>query len=232
MIVELVRELYTSLRQFVGQGTLLTLFAVSVAVIVIAKSGKDKGVVAAILSITGTIGIAASAAYERIVSLKAKRSVKVIVAVFTAALMLLVITSSGGNVFSEEISERAADDMHLPAGLREAMDATLQDCDRPTVLTMPGWGVYLKAYSSKFEPVYDESVYGMSDLGEDAWIVYTELGKVHPDMKKVALHARAMDCRYVILSDGIWPEFPITSFGYEKIFEGSRCSVYREVSTP
>lgn len=219
MILELLREYHMDLRSFAGSGAILPLYIAAVLAVVIAFGKKEKGALGVIPSVLGTIAVVAGYVYDALTSVKTKRSATVYASVlFAAALALLVVTSSGKYVFSDEVSAKAANEMHLPDGLKEAMDAALEDCDNPSVLAMPGWDVYLSAYSSRFDVAYD-------DLSN------TELSKVHPDMKKVADAARSMDCAYVILSNDIWPDFAITEFGYELIFEDDTCSLYREVKT-
>ena len=66
---------------------------------------------------------------------------------------------------------------------------------------------------------------------EDMRTLYAQLSVAHPDMRKVASIAHKRGCGYVALSDGIWPEVPITELGYELIFETDGCRLYREVNT-
>jgi hypothetical protein len=136
-------------------------------------------------------------------------------------------------VFSREFCSRAENDMHIQTDLCEAADAILVKSDHPIVLAMPGWDVYLLAYSSRFDMMYESP--RSTDIvitDEDEYTAYTELSKIHPDMGKVAKAAKRKDAEYVLLSKGIWQEIPIDRYGYELIFENDTCAVYREVSAP
>ncbi len=79
-----------------------------------------------------------------------------------------------------------------------------------------------------------EDVPGGGDqlLDEDQRTAFEELSKVHPDMRKVASAARRKGCRYVVTPVGMWPDIPITGFGFDVMAENGAYIVYREVSAP
>ena len=51
-------------------------------------------------------------------------------------------------------------------------------------------------------------------------------------MKSLAAAAHRKGCSYVVLSKDMWPDVPITRFGYEQMLENDKCMVYREVTVP
>lgn len=234
MILELLRELYGTYRRFAGNGVFIALFVVSAFALIYAYRIRQKGSAYILLSPFGTIGAAASEMIRAVSSSKYPRpAVKTAAVVFAVILATLTITSSGEYVFSDEVSSPSTNDMHMPEGLDMAADAILDDSSAPMVLTMPGWGTYLTAYSSNIRLMYEDPLGNdISRLGDDARSAYTELGRTHPDMKKIAQLAGKNGCTYVIVSDRMWPEFPLTYYGYEMIYDDGNCSVYKEVSAP
>lgn len=219
---------------YVGTGAVIALFIVSAFALVNIFRTRQKGSAYTLLSPLGTIGSAVSEMFKAIISAKYPGTgVKVAAVVFAVVLVMLSITSSGEYVFSDEISSPSTNTMHMPEGLIGAADALLADCDDPKVLTMPGWGTYLTAYSSRISLMYtDPFCKDVTELGEDARNAYTELDRTHPDMKKIAQLARKNGCGYVIVSDKMWPEFPLTYYGFESIYDDGNCTVYKEVSAP
>ncbi len=231
MIRELLGELYTSYRLFLGNGTVLTLFAVSVAVLAVSDIALHKRPV--ILSVLGTIGCAVAAVIDKITGSKESSAVqRILCVIFSSAVCVLAIVSSGENVLSSDMNAVAENELHIPSQLVEAMDAVLDDSDAPSVLTMPGWGLYFDAYSSAFTLMFDESEEDISGTNEYVRNAYNELKKNHPDMKKVADSSHACGCEYVVLSSDLWPEVPITRYGYELFYETGPYVVYKEVKAP
>ena len=208
MVRELLGELYSLYRQFTGTGAIVVLFILSV--IVLGKRYKSRCEMPVYLSVLGTIGYAISEIITRLSG---------ILAVFAAAICILAVATSGSNVLSSDMNSRAENVMHLPANLVESMDVILDESYTPSILTMPEWNPYFESYSSDFIVKYES---GLND----------ELAKLHPDMQKVAEAAHECNCEYVVISSEIWPEIPITKFGYELMYETEGCVVYKEVKTP
>lgn len=208
MVRELFVRLYDLYRQFTGTGTVIVLFIVSLIVLVISK--KDRCTQPAALSVLGTVGWAVS---EIISSLTG------ISVVFAVAVCILAVTSSGTNVLAPDMNTKAENAMHIPAHLLESMDAIKDETDSACILTMPGWELYFECYSSGFAVVDDPEA-------------QRELDKHQPDMKIIARKAHECKCDYVVISSDIWPEVPITKYGYDLVFETEGCAVYKEVMTP
>ena len=208
MVRELLGELYSLYRQFTGTGSVMVLFVVSVIVLLISNINRYERPV--ILSVLGTVGCAVSRIISRLSGVSA---------VFAAVLCALAVVSSGTNVFLPDMNSRAENYMHIPADLVESMDNIMAESDSARVLTMPGWDLYFEGYSSEFDIAYESDA-------------YNELEKVHPDMKKVAEAAHECNCDFVVISSDLWPEVPITRYGYEAVYETDSCVVYKEVNTP
>ena len=234
MIRELLYELYTDHRYVAGSGAVLILYLASVLTIVLTGSGKKDRILPAVMSVPVSIGYALSVFIDTVTEgRKKKPALFYATCIFAGVICLMAVAASGTAVFSKDIAQIAENDMHIPYGLTETMDAILDESDDPKVLTMPGWGPYFESYSSAFSMMYEEPEKGdISGMNEDESCVYTELSKVHPDMRKVVLAARRNGCTYVVLSDGIWPDIPITQCGYELVREGGGSLLYREVKTP
>ncbi len=233
MIKELLYQLYTAYRLFAGEGAVTVLYIAAAAVLVFVSVKKKKRYAPAVLSFLGTIGAGFAAICEEAVSGQKKRGYACAAGVFALALCILAITSSGKNVFSSEMSERAENDMHIPAGLTEAMDAVISDTGSLRVAVMPGWGLYFEGYSSRFDLLYEEPRNGdISSFSDEQRTVYTQLCDLHPDMRKVASASKRAGCGYIVMSKSVWPKVPITGCGYELIFENDTCLVYKEVTTP
>ncbi len=208
MVRELLGELYSLYREYTGTGSIIVLFILSA--IVLEKSDKDRHKKPVYLSVLGTVGCAVSEIITRLSGVSA---------VFAAAICILAVAVSGSNVLSAGMNSRAENVMHLPANLVESMDVILNESDTPGILTMPDWNLYFESYSSDFTVVTESNL-------------NAELSKTHPDMKKVAQAAHECNCEYVVISSDIWPEVPITEFGYELMYETDGCVVYKEVKTP
>ncbi len=222
MIKELFIQSYNFLRQFVGVGAVTVLFAAAVLVLfTVGKSGRGR-LAPILLSVPVAIGHAAGCLFDAIFKKEQKPGIRLITVLFAAAIVLLAVSSSGRSMFSRQYATRAENVMHIPEGMSEAMDEVLADGKNAGVLTMPGWEVFFNNYSSRFE-VADREVSPAS---------YAELSGVHPDMRIVSDEARRAGCEYVVLSKGLWPELPISRFGYDLIYENDSCEVYREVKSP
>lgn len=233
MIKELFFEIYTYHRQLAGEGAVIVLFAAALLFCVCLFAKRGQRYAAGVLSILSTIGIAASEFFEEALSRIKKPVLKTAAGIFAAAICVLAIASSGRRIFSSEFSEKAIDAMHIPQGMTGAMDAILSDSEEPMVLTMPGWGLFFTSYSSRFQMMYEEGHGGdITSFDEDERVAFGELSDVHPDMKKVSLSARRAGCTYIVTSRDIWPEIPLTKFGYELMYENDNCLVYKEVTTP
>ena len=228
---ELLSQIYDGYRQFVGTGSVVVLFLSAVCVIIFSYRRTDRKCMPLLLSVCGSIAVAAAYVYELIGSGSSDRRIRSAGRIFALLLGILCISMSGTMIFSKGLFVRAENDLHLPGFVTEAADAVIADGGDGCILTMPGWRPYFESYSSKLSVVSpgDED----SDLAdEDMRTLYAQLIKVHPDMKKVAASAHRKGCGYIVLSDGIWQDIPLTRFGYELIYETEGCRVYREVRTP
>lgn len=233
MIRELIAETYIRFRQYAGAGSIPALYVASVIVLICLCPVLLRKKWPMLLSITATPAAAITqlvkAAAGKAEGNKALRYARY---VFTAFLVLLLVTTAGDAVFSDSITTKKTDDMHMPADLAKAVDAVIADGGE-SVLTMPGWGLYVKAYTSKCSTVYnDPKGDDTSAFDENVRVMYGELCKDHPSMRKIATSAHALHADHVILSNAMWPEFPITYYGYELVEGFDTCSVYREVRTP
>ncbi len=226
MIRELLFELYNGWRQLTYDGSVVVLFVA--AILLFYTAFPRKGKKALLLSVLGAVATAMTEAFCQVTAV-GNRAVRYIAAAFAAVLTALVIASSGKSVFSAEFTAKAENDMHIPAGLKEAMDAVLSDSDMPKILVMPGWEPYFECYSSKFDLIAADTDEGGA-FDKDTGVLFAELEKIDPDMNKVASIAHRRKVRYVVLSNGIWPKIPITKLGYETFYETPSCTVYREVA--
>ena len=235
MIKELLYELYTGHRQFVGTGAVLVLFAASVLVLFFTGRG-ERYKKPLVLSVLGIIAVTAVSAVEKAADAAGKLSsgkkrAACAAGIMTAVICLLAAASSGKSVFSPEHSEKAENDMHIPQYILTAMDAILEDADEPVVAAPYGYSTYFEGFSSRFCLVYDRA--GRVRLGdEEEGILRKELESIYPDIKKVASIAHRAGCGYVVLPSGIWPKVQITDCGYELMLDCDGCRVYREVKTP
>ena len=234
MIRELMREFYNGHRMLVGDGAIIVLFIASIIVMLVFFPQRSRKIAPVFASVMASVGCAMAVFIKAVRTRQYhKRAVKYAALLFAVCLCVLTCAASGKMVFSRELSGVADNDLHIPDPIVRSMDAILSDSNNPKVLTMPGWGVYLKSYSSSFSLMYDDiDKDKISSFDEDMITVYTELEKNSPDMKKIAACARNAGCEYVILSSDIWPERPITQYGYELIHEDDGCSVYKEVMSP
>lgn len=230
MFIKLIGELNTYHMQLVGTGAVSVLFFAALLYCI----REDRKNAPLILSPLCAISVAAAKVIDASFCRKEdSRRGKIFTVIFTVCILALAAASSGKDLVTGDMSQPAGNDMHIPGDLTAAMDILLEDEGELHVLTMPGWGVYFKAYSSRFMMMYDDPKDKDPGLLEGyEWTAYTELMVQHPDMRKVAASARRSGCAYVVLSNDIWPERPITFFGYEPVYEGEVCTVYREVKAP
>ncbi len=234
MIRELMAETYIRFRQYAGEGSVPALYVASVVVLLCLCPVFFKKRRPMLLSVIVTPAVAVTQLVKEVCTkTEGKKIYRYARYVFVAFLVLLLVTTTGDSVFSGSITTKKYDDMHMPSDLAKAIDVVIADKEDAKVLTMPGWGLYVKAYTSKCETVYTDPKGGdISGFDEDLRVMYTELSKDHPAMKKIAMRAHAVGADHVILSNAMWPEFPITYYGYELVEAFDTCSVYREVRTP
>ena len=205
MIKELMYQLYSGYRSIAGDGAVIVLFITAAAALVLIYGNKKKTGIPAVLSVLGTVGAFFANLCEEAVSGQKKPVLRYAAGLLALTLCILVITSSGKNVFSSELSETADNDMHIPSGLTEAMDAILSEDANPCVAVMPGWGLYFEGYSSKFTLMYEEPAGGdTSSFSDEERTIYTELSDIHPDMRKVAAASKREACGYIVMSKDIW----------------------------
>lgn len=233
MIRELISQLYNAFRQSVGTGAVITLFFASILILVQTLADKDRGICGIIISPLASVSTALSQLYSRVINAKYEGKAKIAASVFAVCILALVLASSGTSVFSNGLSTPATSAMHLPEGLRDAAEAILADSEDPHVLTVPGWGLYLRAYSSRFSLFYEEPARGDSTLlPEEERVIYDQLAAHHPNTRKLTIAAKKRGCTYLLFSDGTWPDVPVEQYGYEILFQNDRCTVYKEVTTP
>ena len=234
MIRELFYELYMFFRRFAGTGAVAVLFIVALIMYAACRKCGEKSGWWRFLSVISAIGCAFSETFYAIVDrYRNKPLYRYLAGFFGVCLMVLAIAASGKSVFSAEFTSRAENDMHIPPGILEAAQYIAEDAENPVVLVMPGWGAYFESFSSGLKMAYhDPENEDASELGEDERTLYLQLQMDNPDMKKIAGTAHRIGCGYVVLSEDLWSEFPITRFGYELMRECDGCLVYREVNSP
>lgn len=233
MIRELLYELYNGYRQIIGTGAVLVLVLASL--LVIARTKKNgRNILPLILSPLSACSVAVTAVFDHICKKDDETSLwKKAAAIFAALAVILAVAASGKSVFSSEFTERAENDMHLPGYVLSAMEAIKEDGSEPVVITMPGWEEYFTSMSSVYElPLYDGRNDVLSSVAADSSTVSFELGKKDPDMRKISEIAKRNGCKYIVLSDDLWPAVRLTSCGYEIVRECGGCTVYKEVNTP
>ena len=227
MIKEMIFQLYNGYRELAGTGAVAVLFAISVLALILtvpAEKAKERALMAlcVIPACAAAIAHFIGAAPGKETGKSAKA--RTVIAVCLAAL---AVASSGKSVISPEFTEKAENSVHIPPGVYEAMECILEDSNAPGVLVMPRWSAYFESYSPRFTVTGHEA----SNAGDEAVIAF-ELAKKSPDMRKVASAAHRQGCSYAVLPDDIWPDEPITKFGYELFAECQDCIVYKEVSPP
>lgn len=233
MLRELLYELYNGYRKIIGTGAVFVLVLASVPVIAgMRKNGRS--ILPVILSPLSACALAAERILDYIYKKKDESSVpKKAATVFSALVLIVAIAASGKSVFSDEFTERAENDMHLPGYVLSAMEAINEDGEAPRVLTMPGWEVYFMSMSSRYElPLCYEQNDRFASVSADQATVSFELSKKDPDMRKISEVAKRNGCTYIVLSDDLWPSVRLTSCGYETVRECGGCTVYREVKSP
>ncbi|MCR5591868.1 MAG: hypothetical protein K6F73_10100 [Lachnospiraceae bacterium] len=229
MIKEMLTGLYAGLREFAGTGAVIAFFAVSVLVLILTANGKVKERALLALSFVPACGFAVSEFLSAAVRSQKKTAHKLAIALTAVAISLLAVFSSGKSVISPEFTERAENPVHVPDDIYSAMQFILQDGGNCSVLVDPEWSAYFESFSSSFTVTGHKKAAGFSD---DEGVLNFEMSKTTPDMRKIASIARRNGCTYVVLPDDIWPEVPITKFGYETAGEFGSCIVYKEVTSP
>ncbi len=231
MIRELMYELYSDQRLIIGSGAFLILYIASVLLLSCDPERKREDIPLILAPL-----VCASSAVSRIPELIGRKitkpSVRIAALLFALCLTVLAVTSSGTLIFSQELSSPSENSMHIPNDILSAADAVLSDGRGGTVLTMPGWDVYFSCYSSRFDLPCRTKEEVSSITDEDTRLVYTELSQKSPDMKTVARIAHKKGCKYVVLSNDLWPDEPLTKFNYEQVKVFGTCTVYREVTAP
>lgn len=231
MIREMMYELYSNLRLIIGSGAVVVLYIAS-AIFITRDPGQKRENLPLLLCPIVAIGTCVVRLFELIREKISQGLPQKAAAIFAVCLTALAITSSGTCVFSQELSSAAENDMHIPGGILEAVSAVKADSSNACVLTMPGWDAYFSGYSSEFDLPYRAISNDMSEIAdEDARILKAELSDHSPDMKKVSRIAGKKGCTYLVLSKDLWPEVPVTKFGYEQMLECDGCVVYRKVES-
>ncbi len=226
MIRELFYELHSTLRSVAGDGAVFVLFVLCALFLASVNFTSGKRSWACLLSPLSLIAATVSSVIQKAYATADKCAAKIMAAVFAGLIAVLAITSSGKNVFSRELCEKAENDMHVPGYIMTAMNEVADEgAEEIRVLAPDRWTAYFEGYSGRFIPVYDDD--SLSD--EDRRILDAELESIHPDMKKIASIAHGSGCGYVVLPDSMWPDIPITKLGYEVMAECGGCTVYREV---
>ena len=233
MVREILFTIYSDYRDLVGGGAVIVLFIAAVTASYLMHSSKEHRYVPLILTVPVAIAEAATSFVFLAASAGKKKLYGYASCIFAVLLCILAIASSGEFVFSPDLSEKTVNTMHLPEGLAEVMDEILADSEQPAVLTVPGHGTYFESYSSRFHMMYEDAAASKAAiLDEDQRIAFDEFSKIHPDMRKVASAAKRKGCGYVVTPVGMWPDIPITRFGFEVMTENDGYIVYREVNAP
>ncbi|MCR5687553.1 MAG: hypothetical protein K6G58_05990 [Lachnospiraceae bacterium] len=228
MIKELFAELYRGYRDFAGSGALPVLFAASVfAVFIATPKEKLREKVPIVLSVIPACACALVLICEE--TIKRTKGRKKWAAAFAVLLAMMIVAASGKSVISPEFTEKAENRMHIPEDVYESMQAILAEEDDPTVLVLPKWSTYFESYSTHFTVVGHEVSAGD---GNDEAVLSFEFSKKDPDMEKVARIAHRNGCGFVVLPGDLWPDIPITKFGYEQMKECGGCIIYREGARP
>lgn len=223
MIRELIVQSYNGYRQLFADGCIPALvFAFAVYALII-KKDDEKSILSLVLSPIGACAVLISGLFESVCKKNfSRKAIRVCAALFAAALCILAVVSSGKYVFSKDYCEKAGNDMHIPQDLLDAMSSINADGRDVNILVPPGWEPYFESYSSFFN---------ISQKRDDS-VLLLEFSKKSPDMRKIAATAKKQGAVYVVLPDDIWPEEPITKWGYELFKDCGTCIVYREVSIP
>lgn len=235
---EVYQQFLTTYENYRGTGKLLVLFLVSVLMIYLTEKKNENGrqrlhPAVFLLSVWTGIAYAGSGISGFLFSpaknngQKKKVSPMGMLALF---LCLLTLCLSGTRVLNGEYFEKSENTMHIRTEYIQVMDVILADDDHPKVVAPPGFAPYLKMYSSRFETLYDYPKNGdVSLLSEDARAVYEQLSGSVPNMKTVADIAMENGCGYVILnSEKYYPEFPLTSFGFQLADTVGKWEIYKE----
>ena len=182
------------------------------------------------------------------------RVITVITAVMAVLLCVFGIMLSGNMPQSAGTVSMTENMYHIDVDLMKAFDYMLAEADDTTrqydftgqeegngtditkgsepvtIIAEPGTGNILKAYSSRFETLFDEPSRDEDILyyDEDIRNLYAEVTDQNPDMYKVSKIARAHNCMFYLTEKGEhWPEFPITFFDADLSAEFGNWEVYR-----
>lgn len=236
MIYSIWHGFITAYEEYTGTGVILVLFVLAMGYLIIFTSDKkkrDKNAML-ILSPLGSISCALSDVIEKAGELHANNKyIAYAQRILVLLLCAFVILISGKRIISPDVYVKADNTMHMPNELIETMNTILEDTDDEQIgiATMPGYGEYYTAYSSRFFLMYEDPSYGEL-TGYDAKVsdAYRELGKKNPDMRKLALAAKDSGCNYIVIdNDACWPEEPLTNFGYELIANCGNKDIYKIV---
>lgn len=227
MISDLLRNLITSYKSFIGTGSILVLFAVAVFLIVKLKNEDDEKstpVWILIMSVIGTIGAAlGNLINSSFIDTKWKK-------IFVCAACVFAITISGKRIIGPDFMNRADNSMHISNDLKLAMDAVLEgdNSEQIGIVTNPGMGDYFEGYSSRFHSMFDDDFDKNSEKISDEYIkAYLEMLDKYPDMKIVSLTAKQHNCRYIVIKkNSYWPKVPLTEIGYDVFGEFGEWEVY------
>ncbi|MFT3982461.1 MAG: hypothetical protein QM697_01030 [Lachnospiraceae bacterium] len=235
---ELYQRFLTAYENYRGTGKLLVLFLVSILVIYLTEKKDEKGrrrfhPAVFLLSIWSGIAYAGSKIADFLFSsaenIDRKKRISP-AGILALLLCIFTLCLSGTKVLSRNYFQKAENTMHIRTEYIQVMDAILADDEYPKVVAPPGFAPYLKMYSARFETLYDYPKNGdVSQLSADARAVYEQLSGSVPNMKTVAEAAKENGCRYVILSsEKYYPEFPITSFGFQLADTVGEWEIYKE----
>lgn len=235
MVFTLWMDFLTAYKEYIGTGSLLVLFVVALFYIYVSvKREKDTiNPLVFLLSIWATIGYAIIHLVKR--EADDENDVKTSKLLKRMCLVLFccfIIVISGKRIFSRNFVAISDNLMHMPSGLSDVLDAIIDENDESAgILMMPGYGNYVKSYSSKLYTAYDEPCNGnVLDYSGVDIEAYRELQKRYPDMSKVAKAARADSCRYIVLKNGsYWPEVPLEYCDFEEYRSFSDWTIYRDL---
>lgn len=234
MLRQLWINFVTSYKEFSGTGPVLVLFVVALMLLILINSRNDNENknLSCLLGGVATIGLALSKFARSIFNREyVKKSEKYFNCIFALVLCVFAVALSGKRVFARSIIEKSDNAMHISKEMTEAADIMLKNEPAGEIRVYPGpeLGDVLMAYSSRFVCGYEEKYGDVSEYDEDVQKAYLELSKVHPDMEAVADSAVDTGCKYVIVKTGLWPEIPISEYGFETVFENEGYVVYKYV---
>lgn len=216
-----------------GTGAFLVLFVVMLFVVVSKKNhdGKQLEIIPMLLVMPGVVAAGILSLLKSVFELKNdNKAVRYLVRLFGIILCAFVIMISGDRILSPSYCIYADNSMHIPQGLLGAMDTILSDSTGEAyVMVAPGYSEYFDAYSSRFVLAYNEpTLQDVSDFDKEDREGYLELSNKHPDMKKVSDAAKANKSSYIVLvTDGYWPDVPLTEFDYDLFAQVGGFDIYK-----